>query len=98
VADEALWQEIAAKLPTQSKRRAWPWYSLAASLAVIAFWAYLGTNPAPNMPGQTPPIALISLDVELQHLLLTEPDSAEVALLLEKRKTLQTNLPGSIQL
>lgn len=98
VADEALWQEIAAKVTTQSKRRAWPWYSLAASLVVFAFWTYLGTNPAQNRPDHTPPIALISLDVELQHLLLTEPDSAEVALLLEKRKALQINLPGSIQL
>jgi hypothetical protein len=98
VADEALWQDIAAKVTTQSKRRAWPWYGLAASLAVIAFWTYLGANPAQNMSGHTPPIALISLDAELQHLLLTEPDSAEVALLLEKRKALQINLPGSIEL
>lgn len=99
VADEALWQDIANKVTTQSQRRAWPWYGLAASLAVIAFWTYLGANPTQNMSGHTPPpIALISLDAELQHLLLTEPDSVEVALLLEKRKAMQINLPGSIQL
>lgn len=98
VADEALWQDIAAKVTTQSKHRVWPWYGLAASLAVIACWTYLGANPVQNMSGHAPPIALISLDAELQHLLLTEPDSAEVALLLEKRKALQTHLPGSIEL
>ena len=98
VADEALWQAIAAKVTTPPKHRAWPWYGLAASLAVVAFWTYLGANPAQNMSGHTPQIALISLDAELQHLLLTEPDSVEVALLLEKRKAMQINLPGSIEL
>ena len=98
VADKELWHTIENRILQRQQRKTWYWYGIAASFFAVTLLLYMPSGSEPSAEKIVSSAELYMFDVALQQAYLTDPGSVETIRLLEQRKYLESQQPGSYEL